>query len=458
MGLTPEQSAAYLEYLANNMGGGANLAPPLARINSERFFGDPSIPAMQPHPGFGAPSYGEGQVIPHEVPTAIDESMVINPAISSQRMVIDPATDRLKSLYGPGHTADRMGLGERPPWFDYHSPPRDASPDAFFRDVNLRQPQTNADTVYTENQEPLAYRIYKAQHPETVSDSPFQKVIFGGEKGAANAPPGAGPGMPVEAAKKLEQSGANSRDIFLKTGWYHAPDGQWKWTLSDKNADLNKDAFLTYTTGGTGGSGGPTSGEKEEVALKPGGPRKLPDVLNHPTLYQTYPHLKNATVDRLPTVESQRTGALADYNPNTNTVRFVDGRPKEEVVGSLLHELQHGVQGFEGFGQGGGLELFYPVEVQLGMRPPTKEDFDKARESYSRLAGETESRQVERQYYTKDWNQAPTRLEGFPAAEKQIVRHDGSNFYEPGKSYVPPGKPSPVRRPVSLGEFYHEGR
>lgn len=487
MGLTPEQSAAYLAYLANSMGGGANLAPPLARITPQDLsafqrppllnpvlpsasppqtyqspvelsgqmgtgqgpptppkmmfrkafpismgderFSDQSIPPMQPHPGFGAPSYGEGQVIPHDVPWRIDESMEITPAI--------------------GRTGDRNEFSGHPNSFAPETPPLDLPDAAFFRDANLRQPQTNADTVYTENQEPLAYRIYKAQHPETISDSPFQKVIFGGEKGAANAPPGAGPGMPVDAAKRLEASGANSRDIFLKTGWYHAPDGQWKWTLSDKGADLNKDAFLTYTTGGTGGFGGPTSGEKEEVALKPGGPRKLPDVLSHPTLYQTYPQLKDATVDRLPQAAKDN-GALADYESTTNTVRFADNRPKEEIVSSLLHELQHGVQGFEGFGQGGSSSLFLPTDVYLGRRPATQEENDKAFENYKRLAGETEARQVERQYNTRDWTQAPTRLEGFPVAEKQIVRHDFSPGFQPGKAYVPPGKPFPVRRPFPV--------
>lgn len=253
----------------------------------------------------------------------------------------------------------------------------------------------------------------------------LQNVIFGGEKGALTAPPGAGPGMPVDAAKKLEKSGVAAPEIFNQTGWYHAPDGQWKWTLSDKGAELNKSAFQMYTD----------AGGKEGVALRPSSyPRMLDQVLDHPALYKTYPHLKTATVDRLPSEEAAQ-GVKADYDPETNSVRFADNRSKEEVTSSLLHELQHGVQKYEGFGQGGSAQLFYPADLQDGERPLTSAENAQAYDKYRRLAGETEARQVQKQFETKDWSQLPTRMEGFAAPNQQIVRRDSMTNMDPGKSY-----------------------
>lgn len=257
------------------------------------------------------------------------------------------------------------------------------------------------------------------------TNSYLQDVIFGGEKGALAAPPGAGPGMPVDAAKKLEKSGVAAPEIFNQTGWYHAPDGQWKWTLSDKGAELNKSEFLMYTD----------SGGKEGVALRSSNyPRFLDQILTHPTLYQTYPHLKTANVDRMPDAEAVK-GAVADYDPETNSVRIADMRPKEAVMSSLLHELQHGVQKYEGFGQGGSAQLFYPPDVRAGKRPLTGAEDDQAYDQYRRLAGETEARQVQKQFNTQNWNELPTRMEGFAPADQQIVRRDSVTNMGPGKSY-----------------------
>jgi len=255
----------------------------------------------------------------------------------------------------------------------------------------------------------------------------LQNVLFGGEKGARNAPAGAGPGLPLEAAKELEKSGAKAPEIFNQTGWYRAPDGQWKWTLSDKGADLNKDVFQTYSTGGG----------TEEVALKLKGSetRKLHEVLSHPSLYETYPNLKNATVTRLPP-EIAHGGAMADYDPRTNTVRVADHRPKNEVLSAILHELQHGIQSLEGFSIGGAPTEFYsPSDIQSASPEVAAVIRAKAQQDYSRLAGETEARQVQKQFETQNWSQLPTRMEGFPAPDQQLLRQPSDTVLAPGKSY-----------------------
>ncbi len=260
-----------------------------------------------------------------------------------------------------------------------------------------------------------------------------QKVLFGGEKGAKTVPKGAGPGLPIEEAKAREKAGLSALENFNQTGWYRGPDQQWKWILSDKGAALNPDAFQTYITGETDLS--KPSKAIQAVKLNSDEPRKLFEVLNHPTLYETYPHLKNATVARMPAEEAKSSGgALASYNPRTNTVLLADGRPTTEVLTSMLHELQHGVQTVEGFGTGSNLYQNLPADVLSGKRPPTSEDVKSSRELYTLTSGEVEARQVEKQFETQNWSQLPTQMKGFPAPDKQLVR-DPQGWPSVGRAY-----------------------
>lgn len=358
----------------------------------------------------------------------------------------------------------------------------------------------------------------------TPQPSPLvQPVIFGGQQGAANLVgpkgiPNVGPGGSVTNAQSMEQQGVDPQTIFHSTGWYHAPDGQWKWVLSDQGASLNMNRF-TNTGRDLSDPDTPST-----LTLRYGANQTLPEVLNHPNLYKTYPQLAKTQVEKLPK-DLDSANLVADYNPTTNTVRLSSDRTAKDITSTLLHELQHGVQRIEGFGRGGGEEQFYPknysdmaapvyktwnkltpqvraagVEDPLHLRnlilardsgvdpallgtdaekyikeelaklpPDLSKQFmsavnnlapiraieKEAYQKYKNLAGETESRQVQSQFETKDWTQLPTQMPGFAPAEQQLVTTGvpgriTPTTYAPGRQYQQdtPGPPEAPPDPL----------
>jgi hypothetical protein len=178
--------------------------------------------------------------------------------------------------------------------------------------------------------------------------------------------------MPVTAAKQLASQGVPDKNIFYQTGWFRGADGTWQWVLPDRGAALNRSNFDVTPAvppkvivapykhaSGAMDSGYTRPGTPETLALRPG-EYKLPDVLQHPALYQAYPKLADATVSPLPAREDKGS-LMADYNPATNKVRLASGRSEQELTSTLLHELEHGVQKIEGFAPGGGDSMFLPT-------------------------------------------------------------------------------------------------
>lgn len=131
----------------------------------------------------------------------------------------------------------------------------------------------------------------------------------------------------LDEAKSLEQDGLlNNEQIRQTTGWYKGIDGQWKLEISDKDAKINI-----------------------ENITKQG--LKLGDILSHDILYGAYPKLKD-----IPVV----------YNPNISAIASVRKKYSEIVLGrkfkndsdteqrkTIMHEVQHLIQGKEGFAVGG---------------------------------------------------------------------------------------------------------
>lgn len=131
----------------------------------------------------------------------------------------------------------------------------------------------------------------------------------------------------LDEAKSLEQDGLlNNEQIRQTTSWSKGIDGKWKLEISDKDAKINI-----------------------ENITKQG--LKLGDILSHDILYGAYPKLKD-----IPVV----------YNPNMSAIASVRKRYSEIVLGrkfkndsdteqrkTIMHEVQHLIQGKEGFAVGG---------------------------------------------------------------------------------------------------------
>ncbi|MBO0738763.1 MAG: hypothetical protein J2P48_19700, partial [Alphaproteobacteria bacterium] len=144
--------------------------------------------------------------------------------------------------------------------------------------------------------------------------------------------------------------------IFQQTGWYRAPDMNWKFVIPDRDANLRHGNLISGTI-----QSGPKAGQ-QVVAPKPG--LRLEDVLFHPTLFRSYPYLRNVKLDLLP--QDKWGTSAGGYERSTGTI-YLAPLAESELLPTLLHETQHVIQNAEGFARGGSPREF--------LRPDWGSDF-----------------------------------------------------------------------------------
>lgn len=237
-----------------------------------------------------------------------------------------------------------------------------------------------------------------------------------------------------DAAKQfetLEKAGVSNKEAFLQTGTFRSPDGQLRQEISDRSA------FFP-------GVGTP---EGREYNI-------LGQTLFHPEQRKSYPDLSSAlTQTRL----GRATGEYSDPVPGTATTFgreeqiFAQGANRDEIKKILLHEMQHAIQGREGFATGGAVQNYLgDVSKELAAIDRKQKALDRKiykaggvqteadrREwlslmdqrnaltpqgQYQRLAGEAEARAVEKRMgYTPQQRAAIFPLEDYDIPINQLI-------------------------------------
>jgi len=123
-------------------------------------------------------------------------------------------------------------------------------------------------------------------------------------------------------------------------GWRLGPDGKMRFQISDKEAKWAAAPRNTLTTQH---------------------PARLELLLDHPELFRQYPDLDKIKVSK--TSNPNENGAFRasfgkDGNLKGATIKLKTDRPDEDIMGTLLHEIQHWVQVKEGFSPGSSTKLF----------------------------------------------------------------------------------------------------
>ena len=191
--------------------------------------------------------------------------------------------------------------------------------------------------------------------------------------------------VPSEARRVFSEGditdAANVKKTWEKTQWYFDQvDDSWKFHLDGKDVKINagKDKFFTE------------------------GQHKLKDLIDMPQLYEAYPEIADRAV-YITSMVDRRT--LGYYSPSDGTIglnRQYDWtqngtvKPIKNIKETLVHEIQHAIQGLEGFAKGGNtgnltyqqyLSLHGEVEAraltvgQVGKYPKAlyKEEYFKSR-------------------------------------------------------------------------------
>ena len=141
----------------------------------------------------------------------------------------------------------------------------------------------------------------------------------------------------LREATAMEKAGAAPDVILDKTGFERRAYKKWRYEIGDETSSINPDVLSKAPLVGSGQS---------DVGFP------MSAVYNHPKLYEAYPHTKNVEVKRLP-ADSTPAGIRGAYDPDNNQILLHENLSPQEAREVIQHELQHSVQNFEKFSQGG---------------------------------------------------------------------------------------------------------
>lgn len=148
----------------------------------------------------------------------------------------------------------------------------------------------------------------------------------------------------LAVAREMESAGAEAKNIKMATGWERGADNKWRYETNDIKV---KDWDWTVKA-------------KRNLTLK--------DIIDDEELFIAYPSLANVSVKK---TSSYGGGS---YNKESNTIKVGTGilglfvrkgadvpeSTKNEVLDTLVHEIQHVIQHEEGFAVGGSPDMYRP--------------------------------------------------------------------------------------------------
>lgn len=187
-------------------------------------------------------------------------------------------------------------------------------------------------------------------------------------------------------AERMAAEGVPREDIWNQTGWFQGADQKWRFEIDDSGM-----SFKDFPEGDAKHGGGWFGRDAVERQSGPMG-----EIVDHPALFAAYPDLAGNTLTL------RRGWGLSDggsyNNPLTGAIG-INGYNTAEMRGSLVHELQHGIQSAEGFAAGS--------NVTREWRPWRRGD--DAHYAYERTQGETEARNARNRYENEPYkNKIPS--------------------------------------------------
>lgn len=206
----------------------------------------------------------------------------------------------------------------------------------------------------------------------------------------------------LKIAYKMDREGVDSEKIRLATGWFKGYDGKWRSEIDDSDAklaswiilgkgkrymeerarnntgDLRDKVFaLQDRLAKSNKSNGANSDESKALRKEIRQTKKqreaasdlefkisqnrlnLSDILDHPKLYENYPQLKDAVVHLSYTDGNDLGGAWGLTVLGSDEITLATNlNSREDILGTLMHEIQHVIQGIEGFASGANVEYW----------------------------------------------------------------------------------------------------
>jgi len=128
----------------------------------------------------------------------------------------------------------------------------------------------------------------------------------------------------IKLAEDLFAQGAKNEDVYNQTGVFRGVDGKLRYELDDKASSV-MDAVPAGTT------------------------LRLDEYLNHPELFKLYPSIRGVPVKFMS--QEDMGGVRGSFSPSDMSIKIAIDDP-EQMRSTLLHEVQHALQNYEGFSGG----------------------------------------------------------------------------------------------------------
>jgi hypothetical protein len=259
--------------------------------------------------------------------------------------------------------------------------------------------QSGDETVFTllkKPQQDRVKRIYAQMKAVEGASGEFRPLLAGRRASGMDVTSLMKAEMMTRGRKTFANLSASERQkIWNETGWLLGPDGKWRFEINDINSKITlrmadlADILATIPKG-------------NEKTIK------LGKLLDHPELYRRYPQLRDMTV-RLENAPDERYGGYytpQDANGAGELGMNLAVSIQPNVIRSvLLHEIQHAIQGIEGFARGADTLEFGPQTPGFNTRvnelikqgySVTKAKEQTQYEFYRSTYGEAEAREVQR--------------------------------------------------------------
>lgn len=257
-------------------------------------------------------------------------------------------------------------------------------------------------TQFTEAVQSEVQQSERASEPAQTSQetrgSPEGRFSLAGQKArTANS-------QTLQLAEQMEQEGASREEIWQETGWTRSMDGQsWRFEIDNSEAEYRgggdaqfrkdhadyaeyQDLLQKMFEGTISESEMQRMEQLDDIWSREyarlrerveRGNATLADVLQHDSLYEAYPELRDVKVR----LESDTGSKNGSYDPSTNTITISEDKPGDSAkVGTMLHEIQHAIQQIEGWESGASPEYWAEREYESGDTAS-----DRAQELYSRI-------------------------------------------------------------------------
>lgn len=182
-----------------------------------------------------------------------------------------------------------------------------------------------------------ARKMYESEAPEIVKSAFGTKIRGRQFNQYAGVRAAVADKARFNTAVQMEQSGVSPDKIRLATGWFKGKfDHKWRFEVSDAGADL-------HTQWGQLPETKPLSGDTYETTLE--------HVLAHPSLYEAYPEAKDIKITKQGGVFDIWQTYQGWFDKEKNLINVTPYAKNQ--LSTLLHEVQHWIQGKEGFAKGG---------------------------------------------------------------------------------------------------------